>query len=112
MMLLCAGLSDRDDWLELNEREVKPGLAQTVGKAPPPVAGPNVGAAVGPAVGPALGPALGPDVGPGVVPDAVEEPRGPNIPALVKPLMKVTFFFFLNYISLEKTVQTDFDLSV
>ncbi|XP_068588533.1 endoplasmic reticulum mannosyl-oligosaccharide 1,2-alpha-mannosidase [Cebidichthys violaceus] len=73
------GGSDREDWLELNDRDVKdlpPGvksiLDQAEGKALPPVAGPHVL------------PAVDPDVGAG----AVVEPRGPNIPILPKPPIK------------------------
>ncbi|GLD75378.1 endoplasmic reticulum mannosyl-oligosaccharide 1,2-alpha-mannosidase-like protein, partial [Lates japonicus] len=73
------GLSDKEDWLELNDREVnavppgvKPVLGPAAGKAPVPVAGPHVGPAVGP--------------------DAVEEPRGPNVPILPKPPTKKKTF--------------------
>ncbi|XP_051267985.1 endoplasmic reticulum mannosyl-oligosaccharide 1,2-alpha-mannosidase isoform X2 [Dicentrarchus labrax] len=85
------GLSDREDWLELNDREVKTilpdvksVLGQAADKAPAPVAGPHVE--------PALGPALRPDVGPDVVPDSVVEPREPNIPILAKPPTKKKTF--------------------
>ncbi|XP_035523851.1 endoplasmic reticulum mannosyl-oligosaccharide 1,2-alpha-mannosidase [Morone saxatilis] len=81
------GLSDREDWLELNDREVKTilpdvksVLGQAAGKAPAPVAGPHVE--------PALGPALRPDVGPDAAPDSVVEPREPNILILAKPPTK------------------------
>ncbi|KAK5900554.1 hypothetical protein CgunFtcFv8_025505 [Champsocephalus gunnari] len=68
--------SDRDEWLELNDREVKDDLpdVQSVldlpaAKVPPPAAGPHVG------------PAVGPD-------PAVVEPKGPNIPIFPKPPIK------------------------
>ncbi|XP_060916975.1 endoplasmic reticulum mannosyl-oligosaccharide 1,2-alpha-mannosidase isoform X2 [Labrus mixtus] len=75
------GLSDRDDWLELNDREleavlpaVRPVLGQHVGKAPVPVVGPHVGPAVGPDAGPVIrpdtGPVIRPDAGPVIRPDA------------------------------------------
>ncbi|KAM6975299.1 endoplasmic reticulum mannosyl-oligosaccharide 1,2-alpha-mannosidase isoform 1-T1 [Tautogolabrus adspersus] len=78
---LCVGLSDRDDWLELNDREleavlpgVKPLLGQHVGKAPVPVAGPHVGPVLGPGAGqvirPDAGPVIRPDEGPVIRPDA------------------------------------------
>ncbi|KAJ4925954.1 hypothetical protein JOQ06_008139, partial [Pogonophryne albipinna] len=64
--------SDRDEWLELNDREVKDDLpdVQSVldrpaAKVPPPAAGP----------------AVGPD-------PAVVEPKGPNIPIFPKPPIK------------------------
>lgn len=93
---MCVGLSDRDDWLELNDRELEPiplgvksVLDQAAGKAPAPVAGPHVGPAVGPGAGPDAGPAVGPAAGP----DAVVEPRGPNVPILAKPPTKVRVVF-------------------
>ncbi|KAM9338091.1 endoplasmic reticulum mannosyl-oligosaccharide 1,2-alpha-mannosidase [Symphorus nematophorus] len=77
------GLPDREDWLELNDRELKtvvPVVKAVLGpvavKAPAPVAGPHVG------------PALVPEAGP----DAVVEPRGPNIPILAKPPTKKKSF--------------------
>ncbi|CAI5666389.1 endoplasmic reticulum mannosyl-oligosaccharide 1,2-alpha-mannosidase [Oreochromis niloticus] len=73
------GLSDQEDWLELNDRElkaippgVKPVLGQAAGKAPAPVAGPHLR--------------------PAVVPEAAGEARGPNIPILVKPPIKKKIF--------------------
>ncbi|XP_030598628.1 endoplasmic reticulum mannosyl-oligosaccharide 1,2-alpha-mannosidase [Archocentrus centrarchus] len=72
------GLSDREDWLDLDDRElkaippgVKPVLGLAAGKVPAPVAGPHLQPAVGP--------------------DAVPEPKGPNIPILAKPPKKKTF---------------------
>ncbi|XP_038124163.1 endoplasmic reticulum mannosyl-oligosaccharide 1,2-alpha-mannosidase [Cyprinodon tularosa] len=69
------GLSDKEDWLEVNDRGLnmvppglKPVLRPAEGKPPAPVAGPH------------LEPAEGP-------PDTME-PRGPNIPALAKPPTK------------------------
>ncbi|XP_049460203.1 endoplasmic reticulum mannosyl-oligosaccharide 1,2-alpha-mannosidase [Epinephelus fuscoguttatus] len=77
------GLSDKEDWLELNDREMKdilPGVESVLdgaaGKALPPVAGPHVG------------PAVDPDVGA----DVVMKPRGPNIPMLAKPPTKTKIF--------------------
>lgn len=85
---LCPVLPDRDDWLELNDGElkavlpgVKPVVSEEEGKAPAPMAGPHVG------------PAVGPDAGPVVGPDAVLEPKGPNVPILPKPPLKVRLFF-------------------
>uniref|UniRef100_A0A3Q2WME8 alpha-1,2-Mannosidase n=1 Tax=Haplochromis burtoni TaxID=8153 RepID=A0A3Q2WME8_HAPBU len=73
------GLSDQEDWLELNDRElkaippgVKPVLGQAAGKAPAPVGGPHLQLTV--------------------VPDAAGEARGPNIPILVKPPVKKKIF--------------------
>ncbi|XP_029372403.1 endoplasmic reticulum mannosyl-oligosaccharide 1,2-alpha-mannosidase isoform X1 [Echeneis naucrates] len=71
------GLPEREDWLELNDREliplgVKPVLGPDADKPPAPVAGPHVGDAVGP--------------------DPVLEPRGPNIPILPKPPIKKKSF--------------------
>ncbi|XP_070845879.1 endoplasmic reticulum mannosyl-oligosaccharide 1,2-alpha-mannosidase [Chaetodon trifascialis] len=73
------GWSDREEWLELNNRElktilpdVKSVLVEAAGKAPAPVAGPH------------LEPALGPE--------AVVEPKGPNIPILAKPPTKKKTF--------------------
>ncbi|TKS84189.1 Endoplasmic reticulum mannosyl-oligosaccharide 1,2-alpha-mannosidase [Collichthys lucidus] len=90
------GLSDREDWLDLNDRELKTILpvvkslfGQAPGKAPAPVAGPHVQPALGPAVGPE---GVGPDMGPGAGLDVVMEPRGPNIPILAKPPIKKKSF--------------------
>ncbi|XP_078126874.1 endoplasmic reticulum mannosyl-oligosaccharide 1,2-alpha-mannosidase isoform X1 [Sander vitreus] len=73
------GLSDREDWLELNDREVKDippevksVLDQAEAKDPPPVAGPHMGPAVDPAAGA----------------DAVVGPKAPNVPILAKPPIK------------------------
>lgn len=86
VLSVCSGLSDRDEWLELNDREekhllpdVKAVLNEDAGKAPPPVAGPHVGPAV--------------DLD--AVVDAVVEPRRPNIPILAKPPIKVSVMFVL-----------------
>lgn len=94
---MCVGLSDREDWLDLNDRELKTILpvvkslfGQAAGKAPAPVAGPHVQPALGPAVGPE---GVGPDTGPGAGLDVVMEPRGPNIPILAKPPIKVRVIF-------------------
>ncbi|XP_076614682.1 endoplasmic reticulum mannosyl-oligosaccharide 1,2-alpha-mannosidase [Chaetodon auriga] len=73
------GWSDREEWLEMNDRElktilpdVKSVLVEAAGKAPAPVAGPH------------LEPALGLE--------AVVEPKGPNIPILAKPPTKKKTF--------------------
>lgn len=82
-MFLCVsvGLSDKDDWLELNDRGLdlvppglKPALRPAEGKAPAPVVGPH------------LDPAES-------LQDLLE-PRGPNIPVLPKPPTKVGLFLF------------------
>lgn len=85
---MCLGLSDREDWLELNDRdvkdippEVKSVLDQAEAKVPPPVAGPD------------MGPAVDPDAGA----DAVVGPRAPNVPILAKPPIKVRVVFVLIY---------------
>nr|XP_020470805.1 endoplasmic reticulum mannosyl-oligosaccharide 1,2-alpha-mannosidase-like [Monopterus albus]XP_020470806.1 endoplasmic reticulum mannosyl-oligosaccharide 1,2-alpha-mannosidase-like [Monopterus albus]XP_020470807.1 endoplasmic reticulum mannosyl-oligosaccharide 1,2-alpha-mannosidase-like [Monopterus albus] len=69
------GLADGEDWLEMNDRDLKASLSG--GK---PVLGPAGGKAVAPVAGPNVGPAVGPE--------AIVEPRDPNIPALAKPLIK------------------------
>ncbi|XP_042365344.1 endoplasmic reticulum mannosyl-oligosaccharide 1,2-alpha-mannosidase [Plectropomus leopardus] len=81
------GVSDREDWLELNDRDVKdipPAvksiLDQAAGKPLPPVAGPHVG------------PAVDPDVGADVDAEVVVKPRGPSIPMLAKPPIKNKLF--------------------
>ncbi|XP_040053804.1 endoplasmic reticulum mannosyl-oligosaccharide 1,2-alpha-mannosidase [Gasterosteus aculeatus] len=73
------GWSDREDLLELNDRDVtdlprgvKSILDDAAGKAPPPAAGPHVR------------PAVEPDAAAG----AVVEPKGPNVPILPKPPIK------------------------
>ncbi|XP_034402867.1 endoplasmic reticulum mannosyl-oligosaccharide 1,2-alpha-mannosidase isoform X1 [Cyclopterus lumpus] len=105
------GWSDRDDWLELNDRDVKDLpldvqaiLDQAAGKALPPVAGPHVVPAVDPDAGAVVEPDGGagavvkPDVGAGAVvePDvgagAVVVPRGPNVPIFPKPPTKIKTF--------------------
>ncbi|KAM9841270.1 endoplasmic reticulum mannosyl-oligosaccharide 1,2-alpha-mannosidase [Aulostomus maculatus] len=73
------GLSDRDDWLELSDRDLRavpPGVK--------PVFGPAAAQSPAPVAGPHLGPAVGPD--------ATVEPRGPNIPMLEKPPIKKKAF--------------------
>ncbi|XP_008297215.1 endoplasmic reticulum mannosyl-oligosaccharide 1,2-alpha-mannosidase [Stegastes partitus] len=74
------GLSDREDWLEVNDRDMK---------AVPP--------GVKPALDPAAGdqppaPAAGPHLEPAVHPDVVVEPKGPNVPILPKPPTKKKTF--------------------
>ncbi|XP_059214119.1 endoplasmic reticulum mannosyl-oligosaccharide 1,2-alpha-mannosidase [Centropristis striata] len=75
------GLSDREEWLELNDGElkdlpveVKSLLDQEADKAPPP-----------PVAGPHVGPAVDPDAGAVEPVVVVEEPRGPAVPILPKP---------------------------
>lgn len=72
------GLSDREEWLELDGRRVKtviPGgkalSGQAAEKAPPPVAGPDVGS------------------------DTVKDTRRENIPVMPKPPIKVRLARFL-----------------
>lgn len=74
---MCVGLSDREDWLEVSDREVK---------AIPPGVKPVLVADKAPA------PVVGPDVGPAVGPDSVVEPKQPNILILAKPPTKVSVF--------------------
>lgn len=75
------GLSDREDWLELNDRGVKTILpadkpVHPVDKDPAPVAQPHVD----------------PDVGP----DTLVQTKNPNIPILPKPPIKVRYkYLFL-----------------
>ncbi|XP_067106049.1 endoplasmic reticulum mannosyl-oligosaccharide 1,2-alpha-mannosidase isoform X2 [Osmerus mordax] len=104
LLLICGLLSypglsrqwgdvpDREDWVELDDRELRP--------VPPganPVAGPAVGAraaAVGLAAGPEVGPALGPAAGPvlipvpEIIPEIIPEPQKPKVLLLPKPLVK------------------------
>ncbi|XP_022046700.2 endoplasmic reticulum mannosyl-oligosaccharide 1,2-alpha-mannosidase isoform X1 [Acanthochromis polyacanthus] len=73
------GLSDREDWLELTDQQLK--------AAPPgvkPVLGPAAGIAPAPAARPHLEPAVGLDV--------IVEARGPNVPILPKPPIKKKTF--------------------
>ncbi|CAG5867209.1 endoplasmic reticulum mannosyl-oligosaccharide 1,2-alpha-mannosidase isoform 1-T2 [Menidia menidia] len=62
------GLSDKEEWLELNDRGLKPVLNTAGGKAPAPVVGPHLEQAQGP--------------------DAIAEPRVPEFPVLAKPPIK------------------------
>uniref|UniRef100_A0A3Q1BVN6 alpha-1,2-Mannosidase n=1 Tax=Amphiprion ocellaris TaxID=80972 RepID=A0A3Q1BVN6_AMPOC len=73
------GLSDREDWLELNDPELK-------------AAPPGVKPVLGPAAGDAPAPAAGPHLEPAVVLDVVVDPRGPNVPILPKPPIKKKTF--------------------
>lgn len=78
------GLSDREDWLDLNDRQLNaalPGLK--------PLLNPAAGKAPAPVVGPHLGPAVGPD--------PVAEPKGPSVPILAQPPTKVRFVILLKY---------------
>ena len=114
-LCVCLGSSDREDWLELNDRDLKPVppgakpvLGPAAGKTPAPVAGPHLGPAVVPdAVVPdAVVPdAVVPDavvldavVPDALGPDAVAELKGPNMPILAKPPIKVrvVFVFFIS----------------
>ncbi|XP_069017550.1 endoplasmic reticulum mannosyl-oligosaccharide 1,2-alpha-mannosidase [Embiotoca jacksoni] len=74
------GLSDREDWLELDDRDLK---------AVPPGVKPVLGPA---AAGKPPAPVVGPHLGPAVGPDSVAEPRGPNVPILAKPPTKKKTF--------------------
>lgn len=79
------GLSDREDWPDLTDRELKP--------VPPgvkPVLGPAVDKAPVPVAGPHLGPHLGPVDD--ERPDPAVEPIEPNILILPKPLPKKKTF--------------------
>ncbi|AWP14956.1 putative endoplasmic reticulum mannosyl-oligosaccharide 1-2-alpha-mannosidase-like [Scophthalmus maximus] len=79
------GLSDREDWPDLTNRELKP--------VPPgvkPVLGPAVDKAPVPVAGPHLGPHLGPVDD--ERPDPAVEPIEPNILILPKPLPKKKTF--------------------
>ncbi|XP_035464217.2 endoplasmic reticulum mannosyl-oligosaccharide 1,2-alpha-mannosidase [Scophthalmus maximus] len=79
------GLSDREDWPDLTNRELKP--------VPPgvkPVLGPAVDKAPVPVAGPHLGPHLGPVDD--ERPDPAVEPIEPNILILPKPLSKKKTF--------------------
>uniref|UniRef100_A0A8D3AUM5 alpha-1,2-Mannosidase n=1 Tax=Scophthalmus maximus TaxID=52904 RepID=A0A8D3AUM5_SCOMX len=79
------GLSDREDWPDLTDRELKP--------VPPgvkPVLGPAVDKAPVPVAGPHLGPHLGPVDD--ERPDPAVEPIEPNILILPKPLSKKKTF--------------------
>lgn len=93
---VCVGLSDKEDWLGLNDRElanppgVKPVLNLTPAKAPAPVPGPHVG------------PAAESDAGA----NPVLEPRGPNIPILAKPPTKVRVVFAFPFTLSESSVLT------
>ncbi|KAF7648053.1 hypothetical protein LDENG_00162660 [Lucifuga dentata] len=64
------GLPDKEDWLELNDRELKalPPRVPEAGKVPVIV--------------------VGSDLGPAVGPDAIAEPKVPKVPVLVKPAIK------------------------
>lgn len=80
------GWSDRD-WLELNDRGVKyilPGVNTLAGKAPPPVAKPDVG------------------------PDVVVEARKPDVPILPKPPIKVRPAFLFNFSQQQLQNKNDF----
>ncbi|XP_019961177.2 endoplasmic reticulum mannosyl-oligosaccharide 1,2-alpha-mannosidase [Paralichthys olivaceus] len=68
-------LSDREDWLELTDRELN---------AAPPAVKP----ALGVAAAKVLAPVPEPHLGPADIPDSVAEPRGPNFPILAKPPIK------------------------
>lgn len=94
LVSVCVGLSDREDWLELNDRGMKtslPGVKSVSGqaedKAPAPVARPHVG------------PHVSPHVGPDVDPDAMVEPRRPNFPILPKPPTKVRPKYYVVFIN-------------
>lgn len=71
LLLFCTGLSDSEHWLQ--HRDLPPGVNPVLGPA----------AAEGPA------PVAGPRVGPVNTPDDFAEPRGPNVPMLARPPIKV-----------------------
>ncbi|KAM3874595.1 LOW QUALITY PROTEIN: endoplasmic reticulum mannosyl-oligosaccharide 1,2-alpha-mannosidase [Diretmus argenteus] len=73
------GLSDREDWLELDDKELK---------AMPQGVQPVVGPAVGKVPVDAAGPEVRPAVGPGLIPDIIAEPERPRVPFLPKPPIK------------------------
>lgn len=79
MLLWFVGLSDKEDWLEPNDRNLNFPMAQKMG--------------VNPAAGKPPAPVVGPDLGPAESPDATMEPRGPNVLVLPKPLTKVRLTF-------------------
>ncbi|XP_053266961.1 endoplasmic reticulum mannosyl-oligosaccharide 1,2-alpha-mannosidase isoform X2 [Pleuronectes platessa] len=66
------GVSDRDEWLDLTDRELN--------QAPPAVK-----PVLGVEAAKALAPMPVPHLGPAEVPDTVAEPKGPIIPILAKP---------------------------
>ncbi|XP_037547667.1 endoplasmic reticulum mannosyl-oligosaccharide 1,2-alpha-mannosidase [Nematolebias whitei] len=72
------GLSDKEDWLELNGGNL------------------NLPAALQPVINPAAGrppaPVVGPHLEPAETPEAAAPPRGPNIPVLAKPPIKKKTF--------------------
>lgn len=75
LLLFCTGLSDSEHWLQ--HRDLPPGVNPVLGPA----------AAEGPA------PVAGPRVGPVNTPDDFAEPRGPNVPMLARPPIKVQQLF-------------------
>lgn len=66
-MHVCVELTNKEDWLKLNNRGVKSDQGQAADRTPAPVAQPQMGGAVG----------------------ADEEPGRQNIPILPKPPTKV-----------------------
>lgn len=66
-------LTNKEDWLKLNNRGVKSDWGQAADRTPAPVAQPQMGGAVG----------------------ADEEPGRPNIPILPKPPTKVRLKYVL-----------------
>ncbi|XP_029921167.1 endoplasmic reticulum mannosyl-oligosaccharide 1,2-alpha-mannosidase isoform X2 [Myripristis murdjan] len=70
---------DKEDWMKLEDRELK---------AMPPGVKPVVGPAVGKAPVLAAGPDLGPAVSAGLIPDVAAEPERPKVPILPKPPIK------------------------
>lgn len=69
---------DGEDWPELSDRDLK-------------TLDPDMKPMLGPAAVKAPAPVLGPHVAPRVGADPVAEPKGPNIPILPKPPIKVSF---------------------
>ncbi|XP_075993874.1 endoplasmic reticulum mannosyl-oligosaccharide 1,2-alpha-mannosidase [Genypterus blacodes] len=85
------GLSDKEDWLEVDDRSLRPlphradaMMGPEAVKAPLPVVLPNGGMVPVPVAGPDPGPAVGPD--------AKAEPVAPKAPVLAKPAIKKKSF--------------------
>ncbi|KAM6986479.1 endoplasmic reticulum mannosyl-oligosaccharide 1,2-alpha-mannosidase [Aplochiton taeniatus] len=71
---------DMEDWLVLEDREMKAIL---------PGVKPVAGLAMGKMLGPTVGPALGPAIGPGLILEGIPEPHQQKVPFIPKPLTKV-----------------------
>ncbi|KAM4634018.1 endoplasmic reticulum mannosyl-oligosaccharide 1,2-alpha-mannosidase [Polymixia lowei] len=77
------GFSEKEDWLELDDRKLK-AMPQGVMPVPRP--------AVGKAPGHAAGPDLEPAEGPGLIPGVIPEPQRAKAPTLPKPPIKKRAF--------------------